>query len=124
MSDEPTTAQWLLGGGGLFGLGAGVRWFIEWWGKRDERRKEREERKIAQESAQVQELNARLDQMEIKLTSLTVAVDILVAKEFRSDPNSPELQQVKAILGDAFPLHLHVPADMADTLDRIRERDK
>ncbi|KQN09828.1 hypothetical protein ASE85_02520 [Sphingobium sp. Leaf26] len=119
MSDEPTTAQWLVGGGGLVGIGAGARWLIEWWGKRDERRQAREERLIARESAQVQDLNSRIDQLEDKLTKLTVAVNILVAKEFRSDPSSPELMQVQAILGDAFPLHLHVPQDMHDTLGRM-----
>lgn len=119
MSDEPTTAQWLLGGGGLFGLGAGARWFIEWWGKRDERKQEREAKLRGEESAKVGALNLRVDQLEEKITRLTVAVNILVAKEYRSDPHSPELLQVRAILGDAFPLHLHVPHDMEEKLGEI-----
>lgn len=109
-----------MGGGGLVGLGAGARWLIEWWGKRDERRQEREARLQGEESAKVQALNHRVDQLEDKIARLTVAVNILVAKEYRSDPNSPELLQVRAILGDAFPLHLHVPADMEAKLEAIR----
>ncbi|KZC83302.1 hypothetical protein AYR46_01600 [Sphingobium yanoikuyae] len=120
MADEPTTAQWLLGGGGLFGLGAGAKWLLEWWSKRDDRRQEREAKLQGEESKKVQSLNIRVDQLEDKITRLTVAVNILVAKEYRSDPNSPELLQVRAILGDAFPLHLHVPADMEARLEEIR----
>ena len=120
MSDEhATTAQWLLGGGGLVGLGAGARWLIEWWGNRDERRLEREAKLHGEESAKVQALNIRVDQLEDKITRLTVAVNILVAKEYRLDPKSPELLQVRAILGDAFPLHLHVPADMDARLGEL-----
>lgn len=116
MPDEPTTAQWLLGGGGLVGIGAGARWLIEWWGKRDERREEREARLAGEESQKVQTLNVRVGQLEDRLARLMIAVNILIAKEYRSDPVSPELQQVRAILGEAFPLHLHVPADMAAKL--------
>ncbi|KMS58767.1 hypothetical protein [Sphingobium cupriresistens] len=119
MADEPTTAQWLLGGGGLVACGAGLKWLVEWWSKRDERRQAREDRLRTQESQQVQGLNVRIDQLEDKLTKLTVAVNILVAKEFRSDPHSPELLQVQAILGDAFPLHLHVPQDMIDAIGKL-----
>lgn len=119
MADEPTTAQWLLGGGGLVACGAGLKWLLEWWSKRDERRQERDERRNGEESKKVQELNVRMDLLEDKIGRLTIAVNILIAKEFRQEPNSPELQQVRAILGDAFPLHLHVPADMGEKLGRL-----
>ncbi len=119
MSDEPTTAQWLLGGGGLFGLGAGARWLLEWWGKRDERRQERAARLAGEETVKVNALNVRLDLLEEKVTRFTIAMNILIAKEYRIDPTSPELQQVRAILGEAFPLHLHVPADMTSKLKDI-----
>lgn len=119
MADNPTTSEWLLGGGGLVGIGMGVRWLLEWWGKRDDRRQQREDRRAARESNEVIELTARLNQLEEKMTRLTIAVNILVAKEFRSDPNSPELQQVRVILGDAFPLQLHVPQDMNDKVGEI-----
>ena len=119
MTDEPTTAQWLLGGGGLVACGAGLKWLLEWWGKRDERRQERLSRANREESEKVQTLNVRLDLLEEKMSRLTIAVNILIAKEFRQEPNSPELQQVRAILGDAFPIHLHVPADMEERLGKL-----
>ncbi len=119
MAHETSTSEWLLGGGGLVGIGMGVRWLLEWWGKRDERKQQRAERRSTKEFQKVRDLNNRLEQLEDKMSRLTIAVNILIAKEYRSDPNSPELQQVRAILGDVFPLHLHVPQDMTDKLGEI-----
>lgn len=119
MADDPSTAQWLLGSGGLLACGAGLKWLLEWWGKRDERRQDRLSRASKEESEKVQTLNVRLDLLEDKMSRLTIAVNILIAKEFRQEPSSPELQQVRAILGDAFPIHLHVPADMEDKLRKV-----
>lgn len=130
MPSEPTTTQWLLGGGGLALLGAGGKWLWDaLWGRADKRTAAldvREAKIEAEEAAAVQDMKQRLTSIEgtvagmgKELEAHRIALHILVAKVARDEPNAPELQQVADILGSAFPLHLHVPADMAAKLGEI-----
>lgn len=130
MADEPTTAQWLAGGGGLVVIGGGVKWLWDaMWGRSDKRTlalDAREAKLDAEEAAAVHDLKERLTSIEgtvaaqgKELEAHRIALHILVAKVARDEPTAPELQQVADILGSAFPLHLHVPADMNDALGRL-----
>lgn len=130
MAAEPTTQQWLFAGGGMLALGGGVKWLWDaLWGRADKRDKAldaREAKLDLEEAAAVQDLKLRLTAIEgqvaaqgKELEARRIAIHVLVAKVARDDPTAPELKQVADILGSAFPLHLHVPTDMSDTLGRI-----
>ena len=122
MSDQPDAATFLWGGG-LISIGAGGRWLIEKWTKW---RASREARLEAREDEYVKKLEARLAAVEgvvtaqgKELESHRVAIAILIAKVAREDPSAPELMQVRDILGSAFPIHVHLPADMREQLASI-----
>jgi hypothetical protein len=130
MAHETSTQEWLLGGGGLVTLGGGIVW--AWnaiWARADKRQRELDARaaKLDEEEAQaVLDMKGRLNAIEGALVSMgeqleqhRLALHILVAKVAREDPAAPELEQVANILGNAFPVHLHIPADMADAINRI-----
>lgn len=119
-----------IGGGTFAAVWAGIKWLAAFiTGRQDKREADlnaREARLDAEEAAQVKALKDRLDRLEQtqaaqgrELEAHRVAIGILVAKVARDDPAAPELKQVADILGAAFPIHLHTPTDMTDTLNKL-----
>ena len=132
---DVTAADAAIGGGSFAAVWAGFKWvagFIT--GRQDKREADlnaREARLDAEEAAQVTALKERLDRLEKtqaaqgrELEAHRVAIGILVAKVAREDPAAPELRQVADILGAAFPIHLHTPTDMTDTLEQLKRGSK
>lgn len=130
MSDPPRTAlEWLFGGG-LIAAGGGIKWLWDQWIKRADKRQAeldaREHELDEKEAASVKKMEERIGALENtvaaygkELEAHRIAIHILVAKVARDDPKAPELKQVAEILGAAFPVHLHTPADMLATLRQI-----
>lgn len=126
MSDAHSS-EWLLGGGGLLVLGGGIKWLWDRiFGRLDKRQADLD----AKEAAIVRKMEERLKALEqrveeqgVELEAHRISIHILVAKVRRDDPDAPELMQVGEILGAAFPLHLRVPTDMIDTLNRMDRRE-
>lgn len=127
---DVTAADAAIGGGAFAAVWAGIKWCVSFiTGRQDKREADlnaREQRLDAEEAAQVTALKERLDRLEKtqaaqgrELEAHRVAIGILVAKVAREDPAAPELRQVAEILGAAFPIHLHTPTDMTDTLDKL-----
>lgn len=128
---DVTATDAAIGGVSFAAVWAGIKWAARFiTGRHDQREaalNAREEKLDAEEAAQVTALKERLERIEQtqasqgrELEAHRVAIGILVAKVARDDPTAPELKQVAEILGAAFPIHLHSPPDMAETLGRIR----
>lgn len=122
MADDNSVASWMLGGGGLIAFGSGLKWA---WDKISNWRASREAKLEAREDEYVKKLEERLVAVEKlaehhsgELERHRLALGILIAKECRTDPNSTELMQVRAILGASFPVHL-TPTDMQASLDKL-----
>ena len=132
MSDQPDSPMlgWLFGGGGLVAIGAGLKWL---WDKVINHRASREAKIEAREHEYVKKLEERLDDLEAlvgkqgkalteqgeELGRHRVAIMLLVNNTRAKNPKDPVLQQVRDILGKAFPVQMPVPDDITDLAARI-----
>jgi len=132
MSDHPdnTLIAWLLGGGGLVAAGSGLKWL---WDKVIRHRAEREAKIDAREDEYVTKMEARLAKVEqtmgqqatqiheqsVELERHRLALALLVNDVAAHRPSALVLHQVRAILGQAFPLPFPTPNDVSDLASRI-----
>lgn len=126
MSSDPNLqwTQWATTGGGILAVGAGLKWL---WGqitarmdkrtaeldRREEELEEREEQRVRELSERVEGLESTVARQGEELHRLYAALNILVAKEERTDPGSVELRRVREILingvAAVFPVPLAPP---------------
>ena len=96
------TFEWLLGGGGLLALGAGIKWlydkFFERLDKREAAIEEKEEAHVSALKERVTVLEALVSNQGEELRRLTLALGILIAKEQKNEPDSIELKQVTSVI--------------------------
>jgi hypothetical protein len=115
--DSPST--WLLGGGGLLSIGAGLKWL---WDKVAHARAARERKIEQREGEYVAKLEARLSKVEKELDEYRWAITLLVADVARREPGAAVLREVQRILGSTYPLRADNFGTMQDPLDTLRTR--
>ena len=125
-----STVGWALSGGGLVVIGGALKWL---WDKITTLRATREARLEAREREYVAKIEARLKAVELlvgeqaktiydqgrELERHRLAIALLVNDVGTHRPTATVLDQVRAILGDAFPLVVPNPAEIADLAAQI-----
>lgn len=120
--------QWLydsakVGGiiGGLYAIGRGFRWAVEFMtGRLDKRASALEDRERLLE----RRFDARLRHLEKELEQYREATMVLVNALAERDPANPALKEVAQILRRAVPREPELPEDIADYIDRIDTADR